>query len=95
VGRERLDRERLLRRTKAEIVDEAEAALDENDKEHARRLRLQAGSLRNLLAGRDYADEMEALHQRMADLERRLQAAQEELRRLRGQDIADSWAGAV
>lgn len=80
-----LDRERLMRKTKAELLDEVQSALNENDREHGKRLRLQAESTRRLMAGRTYEDEMAGLHTRVAELERQLQSAQEELKRLRGQ----------
>lgn len=82
------DRAALERRTKAEILDTLEAELKGNDHQHAERLRAQADSIHNLMSGRSYDEEMAALHARAANLERQLEEARSELRRLKGETDA-------
>ena len=78
----------LGRRTKAEILAALTTLLDDSDAESRMRLRAQAGSLMRLMGGRKYQDELEGLHQQVAELERRLEVAQSELRMLRGETVA-------
>lgn len=81
----KLDKERLVRRTKAEILDEVETILESNDEAHRDARREQIRSVHNFLRGRTYEDEMEVLHDRIVELERHLQIAKDELRRLKGE----------
>lgn len=83
----RPDRDKLLKKTKAEIVDEIESLVDENDKEHMKRLRLQSKSVMSLMGGRSYEEELEAKDQRIAELETALEQAREELRRVQGASV--------
>lgn len=84
----RPDRDKLAKRTKTEILEALDAAIDENDAEHAKRLRAQGRSIMRLMGGRTYEQEMEALHARIAELEGQLEMAQTELRRTRGETVA-------
>lgn len=80
----RLDHDKLARRTKAEILDEVEDTLEEVDQTNRRRLKLQADSVRHLLGGREYEDELGRVQAELADTQKRLQQAQDELRALKG-----------
>lgn len=77
-----MDRDKLSKKTKAEILD----AMDQSEKDGFRRLRLQAKSIDHLMRGRGYEEEMQSLHVRLADAERRLEEALSELRKLRGEN---------
>lgn len=80
-----LDRDALMRRTKAEILELNQATLNDLEADYERRLQAQARSVMSLMRGRTYEEEMGRLHARMVELEKRLEASRAEIRRLRGQ----------
>lgn len=83
-----LDWASLPNRTKAQMVELLRARFAKQDLLTRRRLRAQAASQFRLMTGRSYEDEMSALQEQMAELERQLETARGRIRALEGTDVA-------
>jgi len=80
-----LDKEKLLKKTKPEIVAAAADEIAALDDRRQKQIRNQVASINRVMQGSSYDDEMAQLHAELADTQSRLEAALLELRQLKGQ----------
>lgn len=80
-----IDREKLLKKTKAEIVDAVFEEVAAVDDRRQRQIRNQVASINRVMQGSSYDDEMAKLHAELADTQARLEAALLEIRHLKGE----------
>lgn len=80
-----IDREKLLKKTKTEIVDAVFEEVAAVDDRRQRQIRNQVASINRVMQGSSYDDEMAKLHEELADTQARLEAALLEIRHLKGE----------
>jgi hypothetical protein len=79
-----INREAILKKTKAEIVDALVQEVADVDDRRQRQIRNQVASINRIMAGASYDDEMAKLQEELADTQARLEAALMEIRQLKG-----------
>jgi len=83
-----IDRDKLMRRTKAQIIDDLEVELDDQDKVRQRQIRKQVDSMQRFMRGTSDVEEVARLQEQIVELEQRLEMALQENRRLKGEPTA-------
>jgi hypothetical protein len=80
-----IDRDGLMKLTKAQILDDVTVMIDEQDLLRQEQIKAQADSIRRVMGGATDFEEVARLQAIIVDLEKRLEMAHEENRRLKGQ----------
>lgn len=86
-----LDREKLLKKTKPEMLAAMLDHVDELDDRRQKQIRNQVDAINRVMAGASYDDEMARLHEELADTQSRLQAALLEIRQLKGKPTPTAY----
>lgn len=88
-----IDREALMRRTKAQIIDDMIVEIADSDRRRQRQIRNQVDTMNRLMRGDSTVEEIALLHEQIVDLEHRLEMANEENRKLKGETTSASNIG--